>query len=217
MAIGDMGRDPSKVGALRIGVMGGTFDPIHIGHLIIAEEARCRLRLDRVVFVPAHLSPLKLDDGTLFENEQRYAMVCAAVRSNPAFVVSRVDLDRPAPSYTIDTLRLLRKEFGEQHQYHFVIGADSLVMLGKWRHPERIIELARLAVISRPGFQPDVETLERAIPGIGAATDLLDGLMLDISSSDIRRRIQNGLSIRYLVPDDVLALITDGPRADLAG
>lgn len=212
-----MGCDASRTGVLRIGVMGGTFDPVHVGHLIIAEEARCRLRLDRVVFVPAHLSPLKQGDGTLFENEQRYAMVCAAVRSNPAFVVSRVDLDRPAPSYTVDTLRLLRKAFGEQHQYHFVIGADSLVMLGKWRHPERIIGLARLAVISRPGFRPDVEALERAIPGVTAATDLLDGLMLDISSTDIRRRIQHGLSIRYLVPDDVLALIANGPCADLIG
>ncbi len=212
-----MGCDASRTGVLRIGVMGGTFDPVHIGHLIIAEEARCRLHLDRVVFVPAHLSPLKQDEGTLFENEQRYAMVCAAVRSNPAFVVSRVDLDRPAPSYTVDTLRLLRKAFGEQHQYHFVIGADSLVMLGKWRHPERIIGLARLAVISRPGFRPDVEALERAIPGVTAATDLLDGLMLDISSTDIRRRIQHGLSIRYLVPDDVLALIASGPCADLIG
>ncbi len=217
MAIGDIGCDPYKVGVLRIGVMGGTFDPVHIGHLIIAEEARCRLHLDRVVFVPAHLSPLKQDDGTLFGNEQRYAMVCAAIRSNPAFSVSRVDLDRPAPSYTVDTLRLLRKECGEQHQYHFVIGADSLLTLGQWRHPERIIGLARLAVISRPGFQPDVRALEQAIPGITAAMDLLDGLMLDISSTDIRRRIRCGLSIRYLVPDEVLALIADGGCAAVTG
>lgn len=192
---------------LRIGIMGGTFDPVHIGHLVIAEEARCRLHLDRVVFVPARLSPLKQDDGTLFDDEQRHAMVHAAVCSNPGFAVSRVDLDRPAPSYTIDTLHLLRRELGEQHRYHFVLGADSLSTLARWRHPEEIVQLARLAVVSRPGSQPDVRDLEEAIPGISAATDVLDGLMLDISSTEIRHRIVAGLSIRYLVPDAVLALI----------
>lgn len=200
----------AEQGSLRIGIMGGTFDPVHIGHLVIAEEARCRLRLDRIIFVPARLSPLKQDDGTLFDDEQRCAMVQAAIASNPAFMVSRVDLDRPAPSYTIDTLRLLRRELGEQHQYHFVLGADSLSTLGKWRHPERIVQLARLAVISRPGFPPDVRALEETIPGISAATDVLDGLMLDISSTEIRHRIATGLSIRYLVPDAVLALIDPG-------
>jgi nicotinate (nicotinamide) nucleotide adenylyltransferase len=201
---------------LRVGIMGGTFDPVHIGHLVIAEEARCRLHLDRIVFVPARLSPLKQDDGTLFDDEQRYAMVHAAVCSNPAFVVSRVDLDRPAPSYTIDTLRLLRRELGEQHQYHFVLGADSLSTLAKWRYPDRIVQLARLAVVSRPGFAPDVQALEAAIPGISAATDILDGLMLDISSTEIRRRIAAGLSVRYLVPDTVLALIDSSPCGGLA-
>ncbi|MFO7698021.1 MAG: nicotinate-nucleotide adenylyltransferase [Anaerolineae bacterium] len=201
---------------LRIGIMGGTFDPIHIGHLVIAEEARCRLHLDRVFFVPARISPLKQDDGTLYDDEQRYAMVLAAICSNPAFIASRVDLDRQPPSYTIDTVRLLRSEFGEQHQYHFVLGADSLTTLAKWRHPERILQLARLVVVSRPGYRPDVETLEEAIPGITSATDIFDGLMLDISSTEIRRRIAAGLSVRYLVPDGVLALIDSSPCGSLA-
>ena len=108
---------------LRIGIMGGTFDPVHIGHLVIAEEARCRLHLERIVFVPARLSPLKQDDGTLV---RRRATLCHGLvrryRNNPAFVVSRVDLDRPAPSYTVDTLRLLRHELGEQNEFYFVAG-----------------------------------------------------------------------------------------------
>jgi nicotinate-nucleotide adenylyltransferase len=206
----------NESGLLRIGIMGGTFDPIHIGHLVIAEEARCRLHLDRVVFVPARISPLKQDDGTLYDDEQRHAMVLAAICSNPAFIASRVDLDRQPPSYTIDTVRLLRSELGEQHQYHFVLGADSLTTLAKWRHPERILQLARLVVVSRPGYRPDVETLEEAIPGITSATDILDGLMLDISSTEIRRRIAAGLSVRYLVPDGVLALIDSSPCGSLA-
>jgi nicotinate (nicotinamide) nucleotide adenylyltransferase len=195
---------------LRIGIMGGTFDPVHIGHLMIAEEARCLLHLDQVIFVPARISPLKQDDGTLFDDEQRYRMVCAAVESNAAFAVSRVDLDRPAPSYTIDTLRLLRNALGSKHQYHFVLGADSLTTLSKWRRPAEIVRLARLAVVSRPGFALDMSSLERAVPGVTVATDLLDGLMIDISSTDIRRRMQSGLSIRYLVPDAVLAMIRAG-------
>jgi nicotinate-nucleotide adenylyltransferase len=143
-------------------------------------------------------------------------MVLAAICSNPAFIASRVDLDRQPPSYTIDTVRLLRSELGEQHQYHFVLGADSLTTLAKWRHPERILQLARLVVVSRPGYRPDVETLEEAIPGITSATDILDGLMLDISSTEIRRRIAAGLSVRYLVPDGVLALIDSSPCGSLA-
>jgi nicotinate-nucleotide adenylyltransferase len=192
---------------LRIGIVGGTFDPVHIGHLMIAEEARCHLHLDQVIFVPARISPLKQDDGTQFGDEQRYRMVCAAVQSNAAFVVSRVDLDRPAPSYTVDTLHLLRNSLGREHRYYFVLGADSLTTLSMWRRPAEIVRLARLAVVSRPGFALDLSSLERTVPGVTAATDLLDGLMIDISSTDIRRRMQSGLSIRYLVPDAVLSLI----------
>jgi nicotinate (nicotinamide) nucleotide adenylyltransferase len=192
---------------LRLGVMGGTFDPIHFGHLIIAEEARCRLRLDRVIFVPARVSPLKLEDGTLFDNEQRYTMVCAAVHSNSAFAVSRIDLDRPAPSYTVDLLRLLGQEYGPSHRYHFIMGADSLAYLPHWRDPEVIIQKARLAVVSRPGHRPDLRHMEEEIPGITAATDFLDGLSIGISSTEIRRRIANREAIRYQVPDAVLTLI----------
>ncbi|NLX42657.1 MAG: nicotinate-nucleotide adenylyltransferase, partial [Chloroflexi bacterium] len=196
----------------RIGIIGGTFDPVHLGHLLIAEEARCRLQLDQVIFVPARISPLKLEDGTLFDEEQRYRMVCAAIASNPGFTVSRIDLDRPAPSYTVDTLRLLRNQLGDQHSYYFVLGADSMVTMAKWRQPDAIAQLARLAVVSRPGYAPDMEQLEAAIPGVGGVIDLLDGLLLDISSTEIRRRLQHGLSIRYLVPDSVIEIIsTSGP------
>ncbi len=191
--------------AMRIGILGGTFDPVHIGHLIIAEEARCRLRLDQVIFVPARTSPLKQGGDGLFDDQARYAMVCAAIASNPAFAVSRIDLDRQPPSYTVDTLRLMRAELGPQHEYYFVLGADSLLTLAEWRSPREIIRMARLAVVSRPGYPPDVDRLEARIPGITAATVILEGPTVGISSTDIRRRLQNGLSVRYLVPDAVLA------------
>jgi len=191
----------------RVGVLGGTFDPIHIGHLLIAEEARSRLCLDRVVFVPARISPLKQDDGTLFSDEERYAMIRAAIADNAAFAISRVDLDRPAPSFTVDTLRLLRQEMGEQHSYFFIMGADSLDTLSRWRRPEEIIRQARLVVVSRPGFRPDLTYLEARIPGISAATDVLEGLMMDVSSTEIRRRLATGYSIRYQVPEPVRALV----------
>jgi nicotinate (nicotinamide) nucleotide adenylyltransferase len=192
----------------RIGVLGGTFDPIHIGHLIIAEEVRHRLALDRVILVPARVSPLKSEDGTLFPQEQRYAMVELAIEGNPALTASRVDLDRQPPSYTVDTLRLLRSQWGAQHAYWFIMGADSVASLRHWRDPLGLLGMARLAVVSRPGHAPDFAALEERLPGIGAASDVIDGLQIGISSTDIRHRIGLGLPVRYQLPEPVWAYIT---------
>jgi nicotinate-nucleotide adenylyltransferase len=207
MAVSPVNAASKAAASLRIGVLGGTFDPIHIGHLIIAEEARQRLALDRVLFVPARVSPLKLENGTLFTEEQRLEMVQRAIQGNPAFAISRVDLEREAPSYTVDTLHLLRQQWGIQHRYWFIMGADSLHFLSHWRDPQGLLRMARLAVISRPGHAPDFAPLEQSIPGIGQATDILPGLQIGISSTEIRRRIGLGLPIRYQVPEAVWACI----------
>ncbi|MBM3190748.1 MAG: nicotinate (nicotinamide) nucleotide adenylyltransferase, partial [Chloroflexi bacterium] len=147
----------------RLGVLGGTFDPIHIGHLIVAEEARARLGLDRVLFVPANLSPLKAG-STFFSGEERYHMVRLAIEGNPHFAVSRVDLDRTGPSYTVDTLRAIQAEYGPSVQLYFIIGMDALETFAAWHRPEEIIRLTRLVVVSRPGHGADWATLEAEVP-----------------------------------------------------
>ncbi len=191
---------------LRIGVLGGTFDPIHIAHLIIAEEARALLPLDRVIFVPALRSPLKWE-RTFFSAEQRLHMVHLAIADNPYFSVSRVDIDREGPSYTVDTLEALRAAYGPQTQLFFILGMDAFRYLDKWYRPERIIQLAHLAVLGRPGYGVDMRRMEKAIPGISRVTHFIDGLQLNISSTDIRRRLIQGLPIKYQVPATVEAYI----------
>jgi len=191
----------------RLGVLGGTFDPIHIAHLVIAEEARVLCRLDRVIFVPARVSPLKLQEGTLFTAEERYEMVRLAIADHPAFEASRLDLDRQGPSFTVDTLRLLRALYPPSISLFFVMGMDSLVNLHRWVRPDEIIRLARLIAISRPGYAPNLEALDRQVPGLAAATEMLLSLDIGISSTELRRRIQQGLPIRYQVPAAVEAYI----------
>ena len=185
---------------LRLGILGGTFDPVHIAHLIIAEEARVLCRLDRVLFVPARVSPLKSREGTLFEAEERCEMVRRAIADEPAFEVSRVDLDRDGPSYSVDTLRLLREQYGPEASLFFVMGMDSLLNLRAWYRADEIIRLARLIAVGRAGYAPDLSSLERQLPGVSAATEMLLSLEIGISSTEVRRRIQQGLPFRYQVP-----------------
>jgi nicotinate-nucleotide adenylyltransferase len=186
--------------ARRLGILGGTFDPVHIAHLVIAEEARVMCRLDRVLFVPARVSPLKLQEGTLFSAEERYEMVRLATSDRPCFEVSRIDLDREGPSYTVDTLRLLRASHPPSTSLFLVMGMDSLGNLHHWVRPDEIIRLARPIAISRPGHTPDLAALDQQVPGLAAATEMLLSLDIGISSTELRRRIQQGLPIRYQVP-----------------
>jgi nicotinate-nucleotide adenylyltransferase len=202
-----MALEATNANGERVGVLGGTFDPIHVAHLIIAEEARVMCHLDKVLFVPARVSPLKRRGGTLFTPEERYEMVRVATESQPCFEVSRIDLDRDGPSYTADTLRMLRESLPESTRLFFVMGMDSLVSLYRWRHPEEIIRLAHLIVISRPGYEPNMQALERHLPGIGASTEMLLSLDIGISSTELRRRIGAGLPIRYQVPEGVEAIV----------
>ncbi|MCX7680716.1 MAG: nicotinate-nucleotide adenylyltransferase [Anaerolineae bacterium] len=181
-----------------IGVLGGTFDPPHYGHLVLAENARVQLGLERVLFVPAGQPPHK-PEGPITSPGHRLGMVHAAIADHPAFELSRVDLDRRGPHYTVDTLARLRQEWPEA-QLFFLLGEDSLHQLPLWHNPTGIIRLARLAVMPRPGYTVDIDALEQTIPGISDYLTWLDVPHLDISSSDLRRRIRAGLPIRYLTP-----------------
>jgi len=189
-------------GGMRIGVLGGTFDPIHIGHLVIAEEVRTELGLERVVFVPARLPPHKLDHVVSLV-EHRLAMIELAIASNPHFAVSKVDIDRSGPSYTVDTIELLRDEWGGGVEIYFIMGSDSLLDILTWHNPQRLIRLCRFAVVSRPGYQVDLDQLDDLLPGVASRLQMLNAPELAISSTDIQRRVREGLSIKYQVPEAV--------------
>lgn len=187
---------------MRVGVLGGTFDPIHIGHLVIAEEARVELELERVVFVPARLPPHKLDH-IVSPAEHRLAMVELAIASNPHFTVSRVDIDRSGPSYTVDTIELLRSEWGPSVEIYFIMGSDSLLDILTWHNPRQLIRLCHFAVVGRPGYQVDPDELDTLLPGLASRVRILNVPELAISSTDIQRRVRKGLSIKYQVPEAV--------------
>ena len=191
----------------RLGFLGGTFDPPHCGHLVLAETARVQLGLDRVLFVVAGRPPHK-PGRPITPDRHRVAMVEAAIVGNPAFVVSRVDLDRPGPHYTVETLSLLRREYPEAELY-FLIGGDSLAQFLTWRDPVGILRQARLAVMPRPGYEPDLAVLEQVLPDVHDRLAWLDAPFLDVSASDLRRRIREGLPIRYLVPPPVEAYVRE--------
>jgi nicotinate-nucleotide adenylyltransferase len=191
---------------MRVGVLGGTFDPIHIGHLVSAEEVRVKLGLECVVFVPAGLPPHKLDH-VMSPVEHRLAMVELAIASNPHFAVSRVDVDRFGPCYTVDTIELLRDEWGADVEIYFIMGSDSLLDILTWHNPRRLIRLCRLAVVSRPGYQVDLDELDALLPGVASRVQMLNAPELAISSTDIQRRVREGLSIKYQVPEAVEAYI----------
>ncbi len=187
---------------MRVGVFGGTFDPIHIGHLVAAEETRVQLKLERVVFVPAGLPPHKLANH-ISPVEHRLAMVQLAIASNPYFTVSRVDIDRFGPCYTVETMELLRDEWGPGVELYFIMGSDSLADILTWYKPERLIRLCRLAVVKRPGYDVDIKELDRLLPGIASRVQFINSPLIDVASCDIRRRVRKGLSIKYQVPEAV--------------
>lgn len=186
----------------KIGVIGGTFDPIHYGHLAAAEEARARVGLDKVTFVVARLPPHKLDEEVT-PVQHRLAMVRLGIASNPFFEISTVDMERPGPSYTVDTISMLREQWGEDSQVFFIMGLDSLAEMPTWHQPERLIQLCRLVAVTRPGIEVDLPALERLIPGLSARLEIIDMPEVEISSSDLRRRVREGLPIKYQVPEEV--------------
>ena len=189
-----------------IGVLGGTFDPPHYGHLAIAEEARARLGLDAVLFVPAGRPPHK-PGKPISPVQDRLAMVELAIKDNPAFQLSRVDADRPGPSYTADMLALLSSQFGSGAELYLIVGMDSLAQFLTWHDPARVLSLCRLVAVTRPGYAADLPALDAAIPGVSQRIILLDGPSLDISATELQRRVREGLPIRYQVPEAVLEYI----------
>jgi len=191
---------------LRVGIIGGTFDPPHYAHLAVAEEARTQLGLEPMVFVPAGQPPHKLGRA-ITPAHHRLAMLELALASNPHFVISRVDVERPGPAYTADTLALLKEKWGPEAQLYFVIGADSLLEMHTWYHPERIIELAWLAVAPRPGHPFHLSELEKSLPGISRRVQLIQVPLLEISSTDLRRRVREGRSVKYYLPEAIEAYI----------
>lgn len=186
-------------------LFGGTFDPPHLGHLITAEAVREALCLDRVEFLPALAPPHKsAEPRSSFDD--RAAMVEAAIAGCAGFTINRSEAERSGPSYTVDTLRLRRRERPGEALW-FLIGADSLVDLPTWREPSGIIVLARLAVAARPGSRVDLSQVERSLPGVAAATDVVESPLIDLSSRDLRRRVEEGRSIRFRTPEAVREII----------
>ncbi len=182
--------------------MGGTFDPIHHGHLVAASEVQAWFDLDEVVFVPTG-DPWQKSDRVVSPAEDRYLMTVVATASNPRFTVSRVDIDRDGPTYTIDTLRDLRTERPDDDLY-FITGADALADIFTWRSPEELFDLAQFVGVTRPGHEMDPETLSN-IPA--DRVTMVEIPALAISSTDCRERTRRGEPVWYLVPDGVVQYI----------
>jgi len=192
----------------RLGLLGGTFDPPHAGHLVAAQEAAWQLRLDRVLFLPARQNPLKQGEP-MSSAEHRRRMVELAIDDNPLFRLSTADMDRPAPSYTVDLLRQLRQQLGPEAELFFLAGADILPELPSWHRPAEILRLVTaIAVLSRPGWPPPdgAPVADRLAAPRGRIVGLgMPGV--DISSSDLRHRVRLGQPIRYLTPPAVEAYV----------
>lgn len=189
---------------MRIGILGGMFDPIHYGHLASAEAARTALGFARVLFVPASRQPYKAGKDHAAPAD-RLAMARLACAGNDFFDVSMIELERPGRSYSVDTLAELRGAgLGE---LHFILGADAAIGFPNWRAVERILDLARLVVVERPGTTLDVAAFVQRLPGLCGRLTLLQGPRLSISSSELRRRVGAGQPIRYQTPDAVVAYI----------
>ena len=187
----------------RVGILGGTFDPIHLGHLLLAEEARLALSLDSVVFIPAG-RPWRKAEREVSRPEDRLTMVRLAIAGNPAFSVSRAEIDREGPTYTVDTIDALRDAWGPEPALWFILGADTLLDLPNWKQPERILEQARLAVAGRGSLRlEDMARMEAQLPTISACIDVVPLPRIEISSSELRRRLSLGLSARYWLPRSV--------------
>ncbi|MBN1690741.1 MAG: nicotinate-nucleotide adenylyltransferase [Dehalococcoidia bacterium] len=188
---------------MKIGIMGGTFDPIHIGHLISAEEVREALNLDKVLFIPAG-EPWMKADQSITEAEHRVEMVRLAIRSNPFFGISIIEIEHPGWSYTVDTLEQLSRDLGSDTSLFLLIGWDGLKTMPQWKAPYRISTMATLVTFPRPGAsRPDITDLEESMPGLSKRLIEFEGTPVGISSTDVRERLVAGKSVRYLIPDNV--------------
>lgn len=194
---------------MKIGVLGGTFDPVHHGHLAIAEAARVRLALGEVIFIPAGRPWMKLGNH-LSSAAHRVRMLELALAGRDGFRLSKLEIERPGPSYTMDTLAELRAALGVGAELYFIIGQDKLAELPQWHEPARLLELCMLVAAPRPGvLPPDLTALEARLPGLSRRVILLDGPQLDISASTVRERVRDGKDITALVPGPVAGYIRE--------
>lgn len=194
-------------GGNRLGIMGGTFDPIHYGHLVAAETARTEFNLNNVLFIPTGIPPHKVSRH-ITDPELRYAMVESAIKDNPDFKVTRIEIERQGPSYTSDTLKELHQLFPQQELF-FITGADALRDMLTWRDTEEIIRTTNIIGASRPGYDANdfLEELFIRFPFARNKIFRMEIPALSISSTDIRNRIENKQSIRYLLPEEVRCII----------
>lgn len=193
----------------RLGVMGGTFDPIHIGHLACAEQAREAFGLDAVIFMPAG-DPWMKRERDVADAQDRLAMVRLAVRDNPCFDVSRLEVDRPGRTYTVDTLRTLRDHYPDNVDMFFISGADAMFRILEWRDADEVGRLAHLVALTRPGYEIS-DARRRYMRTHASILHLwqLDVTALSVSSTDLREKVRAGKSIRYLVPQVVADYIQE--------
>ena len=181
----------------RIGVLGGTFDPVHFGHLIAASSVRSEFHLERLIFTPAGIPPHK-GDIRMSTPVHRIKMLEIALDTEADFEVSDIEFQRPGPSYTVETAKALRENYGEPSEIFYVIGTDSAVELQSWKDADELLSLLKFVVVSRPGYNKE-EILEK----YSKRCTFLKIPALDISSSQIRERVKSGLSVKYLLPEKV--------------
>ena len=181
---------------MKLAIMGGTFSPPHLGHLICAEEVNEHFRFDKIMFVPSARPPHK--DGDVLEAEHRYMMTALATQDNPRFEVSRIELDRPGRSYSIETVRQLKSIYGQGSDIYWIVGADAILEMFIWKDVDELLNICKFIAINRPGYD-----LSRADHRFMKKVQLFKVTNVDISATEIRRRVSQGISIKYLVPPAV--------------
>lgn len=200
----ELEQDPGR--EYRLGIMGGTFDPIHYGHLVTAEQAREALALDLVLFMPAG-SPAFKQNREVTSPEDRYAMTVLATAANPSFYASRFEIDRPGVTYTVDTLKALRSAYPENVHLYFITGADAIIDIVTWHDAAEIASLATLIAATRPGYDIRQAQARIAASGIDFDVRYIQIPALAISSTNIRDRVRLGKSVRYLTSESVMGYI----------
>jgi nicotinate-nucleotide adenylyltransferase len=194
---------------MNIGLVGGTFDPVHLGHLAVAEEARLELNLAEVIFIPAGRPYFKAA-ALISPAEYRVNMLNLAIAEKPYFRVSLMEIQRPGPSYAVDTVAKMKRQLSEGDEIFFIMGWDSLMTLSRWEQPERLIKLCKIVAAPRPGYpKPDVSLIEKDLPGITLRTVVMEKPLVDISATEIRERVRKGLPIDSMVPAPVAKYIKE--------
>jgi nicotinate-nucleotide adenylyltransferase len=192
---------------MKIGLVGGTFDPVHLGHLAVAAEAQFQANLARIVFIPAG-QPYFKDISSITSSQHRLSMLNLAVEPYSFYRVSTIEIERSGPSFAVDTVSRIKDLLDPEDEIYFILGWDSLMSLPLWREPQRLIGLCRLIAAPRPGYPfPDISLMEKDLPGISARTLIMGQPLVDISSTLVRRLVREGRSIDHLVPAAVAAYI----------